>query len=158
MSHCVSLCTCRKLSISKRQKATSAIRRRNDSNSLLSKRAGKKMQKSRFSLSEAHGCRHMSTHFSVLLQNCNMCITFCIRERRISHVFFTKKRRFSKGRTSLQFFISGAQKSSLFSFYFANFEIPAKSGPLKSGIPRRGQEIVEKGHYFVNTIQRQSRS
>ena len=65
--HCVSLCTYRKLSISKRQKATSAIRRRNDSNSFLSKRAGKKMQKSRFSLSEAHGCRHMSTHFSVLL-------------------------------------------------------------------------------------------
>ena len=45
----------------------SPIRRKNDSKLLLSKRAGKKMQKSRFSLSEAHGCRHMSTYFSVLL-------------------------------------------------------------------------------------------
>ena len=57
----------RKISISKRQKATSAIRRRNDSNSLLSKRAGKEMQKSRFSPSEAHGCRPMLSCFSVLL-------------------------------------------------------------------------------------------
>ena len=65
--HCVSLCTYRNLIISLWQRAMSAIRRKNDCKSLPSKRAGKKMQKSRFSLSEAHGCRHMSTYFSVLL-------------------------------------------------------------------------------------------
>ena len=73
-----------------------------------------------------------------------MCSTFCIRETRISHVFFTKKRRFSKGQTSLQFFISGAQKTHFFHFISPILRSQENRDPSKATFLEEGRKLSKK--------------